>query len=114
MSDAQLSLILTEIMKTEADVRSAFSPRVALEMSLLRLGYLSTFRSVDEAIALLSGIPSSAAVQESDEKRKPEPPSPSREEHAGEKELEEEMPGWEIQVGPREAVDIPAYLKAWK
>jgi acetyl-CoA decarbonylase/synthase complex subunit gamma len=29
-------------------------------------------------------------------------------------ELEEELPGWEIQVGPREAVDLPAYLKAWK
>ncbi len=29
-------------------------------------------------------------------------------------ELEEELPGWEIQVGPREAVDIPAYLRAWQ
>jgi acetyl-CoA decarbonylase/synthase complex subunit gamma len=29
-------------------------------------------------------------------------------------ELEEELPGWEIQVGPREAVDIPAYLRVWK
>ena len=29
-------------------------------------------------------------------------------------ELEEELPGWDIQVGPREAVDIPAYLKAWQ
>ena len=28
-------------------------------------------------------------------------------------ELEEELPGWEIRVGPREAVDIPAYLKAF-
>jgi acetyl-CoA decarbonylase/synthase complex subunit gamma len=26
-------------------------------------------------------------------------------------ELEEELPGWEIKVGPREAVDIPAYMK---
>lgn len=26
-------------------------------------------------------------------------------------ELEEELPGWEIRVGPREAVDIPAFLK---
>jgi acetyl-CoA decarbonylase/synthase complex subunit gamma len=26
-------------------------------------------------------------------------------------ELEEELPGWEVRVGPREAVDIPAYLK---
>jgi acetyl-CoA decarbonylase/synthase complex subunit gamma len=29
-------------------------------------------------------------------------------------ELEEELPGWEILVGPREAVDIPSYLKLWK
>jgi len=26
-------------------------------------------------------------------------------------ELEEEMPGWEVSVGPREAVDLPAYMK---
>jgi acetyl-CoA decarbonylase/synthase complex subunit gamma len=26
-------------------------------------------------------------------------------------ELEEELPGWDIKVGPREAVDLPAYLK---
>ncbi|MBW7884919.1 MAG: acetyl-CoA decarbonylase/synthase complex subunit gamma, partial [Caldilineaceae bacterium] len=26
-------------------------------------------------------------------------------------ELEEELPGWEIMVGPREAVDLPGYLK---
>ncbi len=29
-------------------------------------------------------------------------------------ELEEELPGWEIMVGPREAVDLPAYLKLWQ
>ena len=28
-------------------------------------------------------------------------------------ELEEELPDWEIQVGPREAVDLPGYLKIW-
>ena len=27
-------------------------------------------------------------------------------------ELEEELPGWEIKVGPREAVDLPAYMKS--
>jgi len=26
-------------------------------------------------------------------------------------ELEESLPGWEIMVGPKEAVDIPGYLK---
>ncbi|MBA7599717.1 Corrinoid/iron-sulfur protein large subunit [subsurface metagenome] len=28
--------------------------------------------------------------------------------------LEEELPDWEILVGPREGAHIPAYLKAWK
>ncbi len=28
--------------------------------------------------------------------------------------LEEELPGWEILVGPRDAAHIPAYLKTWK
>ncbi len=28
--------------------------------------------------------------------------------------LEEELPGWEILIGPREGAQIPAYLKAWK
>ena len=28
--------------------------------------------------------------------------------------LEEELPGWEIMVGPREGSHIPAYLKEWK
>ena len=29
-------------------------------------------------------------------------------------ELEEELPDWEIQVGPREAVDLPGYLRLWQ
>jgi len=29
-------------------------------------------------------------------------------------ELEEELPGWEILVGPREAVDLSGYLKVWR
>jgi len=28
-------------------------------------------------------------------------------------ELEEELPDWEIMVGPKEAVDLPSYLKLW-
>jgi len=28
-------------------------------------------------------------------------------------ELEDELPGWEVLVGPREAVDLPVYLKLW-
>ena len=28
--------------------------------------------------------------------------------------LEEELPGWEIQIGPREGAHIPAFLKGWQ
>ncbi|HON85665.1 MAG TPA: acetyl-CoA decarbonylase/synthase complex subunit gamma [Syntrophorhabdaceae bacterium] len=28
--------------------------------------------------------------------------------------MEEELPGWEIMIGPREAAHIPAYLKMWR
>jgi acetyl-CoA decarbonylase/synthase complex subunit gamma len=28
--------------------------------------------------------------------------------------LEEELPDWEILIGPREGAHIPAYLKSWK
>ncbi len=29
-------------------------------------------------------------------------------------ELEEELPGWDVRVGPREAMDIPSYLRVWE
>jgi len=28
--------------------------------------------------------------------------------------LKEEMPGWDIQVGPKEAADLPQFLKSWR
>jgi acetyl-CoA decarbonylase/synthase complex subunit gamma len=28
-------------------------------------------------------------------------------------ELEEALPGWQVLVGPREAMNIPAFLKQW-
>lgn len=55
VSDGHLTLILSELIKTDGDVRSSFSPRVSFEMSLIRISYLSTFRTVNEAIAAISG-----------------------------------------------------------
>ena len=60
VSEEHLTLVLSELVRAEADVKSSFSPRVSLEMSLLRLSYLSTFRHVNEAIlAVTSAGPSS-------------------------------------------------------
>ncbi len=54
VSEEHLTLILSELVKAESDVKSSFSPRVSLEMSLLRISYLSTFRNVDEAISAIT------------------------------------------------------------
>lgn len=50
VSEDYLSLLLSEMIKCEADVRFAFSPRIALEMSLIRASFLSALRPVKEAI----------------------------------------------------------------
>ncbi len=50
VSDDQLTLILSEIIKAESDVRGAFSPRLALEMSLIKASFLSILKPVKEAI----------------------------------------------------------------
>jgi len=47
-----LALLLTELIKAEPSIRSALFPRIALEMMLLRLGMMSHFVTVDEAIKM--------------------------------------------------------------
>jgi DNA polymerase-3 subunit gamma/tau len=43
-SEDQLTLMLSEIMKAEADVRNASSPRLALEMALIKASFLSSMK----------------------------------------------------------------------
>jgi DNA polymerase-3 subunit gamma/tau len=52
-SEDQLTLMLSEIMKAETDVRLATSPRLALEMALIRASFLSTVKPLKEVIARL-------------------------------------------------------------
>jgi DNA polymerase-3 subunit gamma/tau len=52
-SEDQLTLMLSEIMKAEADVRLASSPRLALEMALIRASFLSSMKPLKEVIARL-------------------------------------------------------------
>jgi DNA polymerase-3 subunit gamma/tau len=49
-SEDQLTLMLSEIMKASADVRSSSSPRLALEMALIRASFLSTLKPLKEVI----------------------------------------------------------------
>jgi len=56
-----LTLVLSEIVRAESDVRSSFSPRLSLEMSLIRASFLSAMKPVQEAIenieAIVKGLP---------------------------------------------------------
>ncbi|MDO8746911.1 MAG: hypothetical protein Q7J70_04515, partial [Thermodesulfovibrionales bacterium] len=61
ISSDLLTLMLSEMAKAEMDVRSSFSPRLSLEMSLIKISFLSTLKPVQEAIenidALIKGMP---------------------------------------------------------
>jgi DNA polymerase III subunit gamma/tau len=49
-SEDHLTLLLSELMKTEIDVRNASSPRLAFEMSLLKLSFLNDMRPLKEVM----------------------------------------------------------------
>ncbi len=49
-SEDQLTLMLSEIMKSEADVRNSSSPRLAFEMALIRASFLATVKPLKEVI----------------------------------------------------------------
>jgi DNA polymerase-3 subunit gamma/tau len=49
-SEDQLTLMLSEIMKSEAEVRSSSSPRLSFEMALMRTSFLSSLKPIREVI----------------------------------------------------------------
>jgi len=54
-TEEHIALILSEFIKAEPGIRSAFFPRIALEMTLIRLSLLSHFKSIDEALRTVQG-----------------------------------------------------------
>ena len=49
-SEDHLTLLLAELLKAEIDIRNASSPRLALEMSLLKVSFLTGLKPVKEII----------------------------------------------------------------
>lgn len=54
-SEEHTALLLFELIKAEPTIRNAFYPRIALEMSLIRLSLLSHLGSVNEALKAIQG-----------------------------------------------------------
>ncbi len=55
-SEDQLTLLLSEIMKADADIRNSSLPRMAMEMSLIRASFLSSLKPVKEIIEQLDSL----------------------------------------------------------
>ncbi len=71
-SEEQLTLMLSEIMKSEAEVRSSSSPRLAFEMALIRASFLSALKPIGEVIEninRLAGRPPAARTKLPETKR---------------------------------------------
>lgn len=49
-SEDHLTLMLSEIMKAELDIRTASSPRLAFEMSLMKISFLSEIKPLKEVL----------------------------------------------------------------
>ncbi|MBI4689229.1 MAG: DNA polymerase III subunit gamma/tau [Nitrospirae bacterium] len=64
-----LTLMLSEMVKAESDVRSAFSPRLSLEMSLIRASFLSNLRPVTEAIENIDAIVKGLSIEKMQDTR---------------------------------------------
>jgi DNA polymerase-3 subunit gamma/tau len=116
VSAEYLSLVIPELIKTESEVRSSFYPRIALEMALIRLSYLSMYRPVSEALAALSGddraLPPVAAPPETHAQGQAAPEeaeAPSGPEPRGE---EAQAPASEPQSSEPQASVPPAESKA--
>ncbi|HEX8949875.1 MAG TPA: DNA polymerase III subunit gamma/tau [Dissulfurispiraceae bacterium] len=54
-AEEHIALLLSELIKAEPGIRSAFYPRIALEMTLIRLSLLSHLKSVNEALRAIRG-----------------------------------------------------------
>ncbi len=73
-----LSLTISELIRAEAEVRSSFSPRIALEMALIKISYLSLYRPVSDAIAAISSA-GAVPLEELPVVEAPEPEPPAGE-----------------------------------
>lgn len=65
-SEESLTLFLGEMIRAEQDVRSSFSPRVVLEMALIKASYLSSLRPLQEAIDNIGCLIESLKSHDSD------------------------------------------------
>ncbi len=100
-SEDHLTLLLSEILKAEIDVKNASAPRLALEMSLIKASFLSSMRPLKEILANIESYTKGS----SSEIRKSSPPESNIRQLKGRSDLSPESPG--IDSEPASAISEP-------
>lgn len=113
-----LMLMLSEMAKAEMEVRSSFSPRLSLEMSLIRISFLSTLKPVQEAIenidAIIKGIQGiqgaggqGPGVREERANARTQKPEPKTQNLSPKEDLSTPLDGSSLLTAIREKIDDP-------
>jgi len=63
-TEDQLTLLLSEMIRAESEVRGAFAPRIALEMALIRASFLTVLKPVQEAVKNIESLLAGRVVGE--------------------------------------------------
>ena len=91
-TEDQLALMLSEIIRAEAEVRNSSLPRMALEMALIRTSFLSSLKPVKQLIEDLdrlgSSMPMTSAPASNPAQQPRQLPEPEEEEEEEEEEPE--------------------------
>jgi DNA polymerase-3 subunit gamma/tau len=107
-SEDQLTLILSELMKAEINVRNVSSPRLALEMSLIKTSFLNDIKPVKE---IMENIEKYIKL-DSEIENNPPPPPFTKEGLGGFERSSSEETGRVEQRLPDEEVKIVSHLAA--
>lgn len=76
VSIEELTLLLTELLKLEGEVRSAINPRYTLELGLLRTSFIKGMTSLDEILKMLGNPGEQSDISKPALTPKKEPASP--------------------------------------
>jgi len=93
------------------EIESSKVPSYLLVMDTEGLSVMTAWAAGKFVADLMAPFIKKSGIEDKVKHRKLIIPGYSAAESGG---LEEELPGWEILVGPREGAHIPAYLKTWK
>lgn len=114
-TDASPVLITTNFSLTyfivSGEIEGSKIPSYLLVMDTEGLSVMTAWAAGKFVADLMAAFIKKSGIESKIKHRKLIIPGYSASESGG---LEEELPGWEIMVGPREGSHIPAYLKTWK